>query len=111
MEKGTLFGSNENLLDLIAKRFKALGERSRLKLLFCLLSKEKTVTELVQDSGLSQANVSRHLQMLVNAGILSRRKDRLNVYYKICDDCIPKLCDIMCGSIKKKLRSDAKIFV
>lgn len=102
--------SNEQFLNLIAERFKALGEPSRLKLLICLTNKERTVGELVEASGLSQANVSRHLQTLMKAGILARRKDKLNVYYHIYDTCIPKLCELMCGSLKKQLQTQVKAF-
>jgi len=95
---------------LLADRFKALSDASRLRILACLMEHEKTVSELVEETGLSQANASRHLQTLLKAGILSRRKDRLNVYYSMQDTCIPQLCEIVCGSLKKHLESNARIF-
>ena len=102
--------SNE-AINLIADRFKALSEPSRLKLLVSLSNSEKTVGELVSETGLSQANVSRHLNTLTKAGILGRRKDGLNVYYHICDPCIPQLCDVMCGSLRKYAINNTRLFV
>lgn len=108
--KKPLHQLNDDALDLVAERFKALADPSRLRLLMCISNTEKSVGELVEKTGLSQANVSRHLQTLSRAGLISRRKDKLNVYYQICDSCIPQLCELMCGGLKKKLESGARIF-
>ncbi len=90
-------------LDLIAGRFRVLGEPNRLKLIQALEAGEKSVTELVAATGLTQANASRHLQSLTEAGILARRKDGLNVIYFISDEDIFKLCDLVCAGVQKKL--------
>lgn len=97
-------------LELIASRFRVLGEASRLKLISALQAGEKNVGELVAATGLNQANVSRHLQSLTDAGILFRRKDGLNVIYAIADPSIFDLCDLVCGSMQKRLAEHAKAF-
>lgn len=100
----------EQALELIAARFRVLGEPNRLKLIIALEDGEKNVTELVEASGLTQANVSRHLQTLTGAGILGRRKDGLSVIYSIADPTIFDLCDHVCGSVQKRLAKHAKAF-
>lgn len=85
---------------MIADRFKALGEPARLQLLHCLQDGEQSVNELVEATGLGQANVSKHLQLLASLGFVSRRKEGLYVYYAIADKSVFKLCDIMCGRVE-----------
>lgn len=97
-------------LELIAARFRVLGESSRLKLINALQAGDKNVTELVEATGLNQANVSRHLQSLTDAGILARRKDGLNVIYSIADPSIFDLCDLVCGSVQKRLAEHTRAF-
>ncbi len=97
-------------LELIAARFRVLGEASRLRLIVALEQREKNVTELVAATGLTQANVSRHLQTLADAGILGRRKEGLSVFYSIADPTIFELCDHVCGSVQKRLAQHAKAF-
>lgn len=101
---------SDDALALIAARFKALSEVSRLKLIIALESGDKNVTELVTTTGLTQANVSRHLQHLVDAGILARRKEGLSVIYTIADKGIFKLCDQVCGGIARRLEEQSKVF-
>jgi DNA-binding transcriptional ArsR family regulator len=101
---------SEEALALIAGRFKLLGEGSRLKLIIALEEGEKSVGELVEDTGLTQANVSRHLSALVVGGILSRRKEGLSVYHAIADPEIFDMCESVCGSLQKSLGARAKAF-
>jgi len=97
-------------LGLIASRFKLLGEASRLKLLIALEDGERNVTDLVVATGLTQANVSRHLAALTDGGVLSRRKEGLNVYYEIADPDIFRMCESVCGSLQKTLGARAQVF-
>ena len=97
-------------LELIARRFKALSESSRLKLIQALRPGELSVSDLVGQTGLTQANASRHLQQLVEAGILKRRKEGLNVYYAIADKGIFNLCATVCGSVQKRLERHVQAF-
>ena len=87
------------LLALIAERFKALAEPARLRILNALRRGEMTVSELVEETELGQANVSKHLQMLYSLNFVSRRKDGLYVYYALADKRVLQLCDIMCGRL------------
>ncbi len=86
-----------SLLGQLADRFKALAEPNRLAILSTLFGGELSVGELVDVTGLGQANVSKHLDLLRRYGFVSRRKDGLNVFYKIADRDVFRICDIMCG--------------
>lgn len=90
------------LLDLIAARFKALGEPARLSILNTLRDGEMTVSELLELTGLGQANVSKHLRLLHSLGFVERRKEGLYVYYRLADEDVFQLCDLMCGRIGKE---------
>lgn len=90
------------LIELIAGRFKALGEPARLTLLNALREGEKSVSELMEDTGLGQANVSKHLQLLHSLGFVDRRKEGLYVRYRLSGSDIFKLCDLMCGRVARE---------
>lgn len=92
----------DDALELIAARFRALGEPSRLKLIRALIGGEKSVTQLTELARLTQANTSRHLQTLTDAGILGRRKEGLNVLYFISDNSILGLCQHVCGAVQRR---------
>lgn len=97
---------SDEALELLAGRFKVLAEPMRLKILNALRDGEKTVSELVEETGTGQANVSKHLNLLFRSHMVSRRKDGLNVYYWISDPVIFPLCELMCDSLGSEL--DAK---
>lgn len=99
------FDLDDNALELIAMRFRILGERMRLKLLHALDDREMTVAQLVEATGAGQANVSKHLSVLATAGVVSRRKDGLNTYYRVADDTIFGLCEVVCSSLGEQLAS------
>jgi len=101
---------SDGALELIAHRFKALSESSRLKLIHALESGEMSVSELVEKTGLTQANASRHLQVLIETGILKRRKSGLSVLYTIADQSIFDLCEMVCGSVQQRLARHVKAF-
>jgi ArsR family transcriptional regulator len=88
------------LIDLVAGRFKILAEPMRLRLLHALRTGEKSVGELVEEMGAGQANVSKHLALLHRARLVDRRKEGLNVYYRIADPAIFALCDLVCASLE-----------
>jgi DNA-binding transcriptional ArsR family regulator len=96
------------LLTLIAERFRALSEPARLQILNALRAGEKTVTQLVEETGLGQANVSKHLQVLHGLGFISRRKQGLFVYCTLSDKDVFRLCDIMCSRMETELASRRK---
>ena len=90
---------DDELLELVAERFKVLGEPARLRILQSLRGGELSVGELVETTGLNQANLSKHLQLLHAFDFVSRRKDGLFVYYRLAGDDIFELCHIMCGRL------------
>lgn len=99
------FDFNRDTLKLVSERFKTLAEPMRLELLHALKSGEKTVTELVTETGAGQANVSKHLGLLHRHGWVERRKHGLNVYYRIADPMVFKLCDLVCSSIEAEVET------
>lgn len=97
------------LLVLVADRFRVLGVPARLQILSCLRAGEMTVTELVEKTGLGQANVSKHLQLLHSTGFVDRRKDGLFVNYALADKAIFRLCDTMCGRIDQETKRRGRL--
>jgi DNA-binding transcriptional ArsR family regulator len=93
----------EELVELIARRFRAIGEPLRIRLLDTLRGGEATVNELADAVGASQQNVSKHLTVLADAGILDRRKDGTRVYYAIADEHVLDLCEEVCGSVQTQV--------
>lgn len=98
-------GLSAEALDLVASRFRVLGEPLRLKLLNELRAGEKTVNELVQAAETSQANVSKHLGILMTAGLVNRRKEGVFAYYYIADDLVFELCDLVCARMREELEN------
>lgn len=94
---------------MVARRFAVLAEPMRLRLIQVLLGGEKNVGELVVATKGTQANISRHLQTLTDAHILTRRKVGLQVFYRISDPTIPKLCAVVCGNLGKSLSKRAAL--
>ena len=95
---------------MVAHRFAVLAEPMRLRLLQALFAGEKSVGGLVEATGGTQANVSRHLQTMIRAHVLSRRKEGLQVFYAIADPTIFKLCALVCGGLEKQLAKQADAF-
>lgn len=87
----------------MAKCFKALAEPARLLLVFALAGRERTVSELVLDTALSQANVSKHLQVLHTVGCVKRRKVGLYVHYSLANLSYMALCEQMYENIDHQL--------
>ena len=98
------------LVGLVAERFKALGEPARLEILNALRTGEMTVSELVERTGLGQANVSKHLQFLHRADFVKRRKEGVFIYYALADKDVFTLCDLMCGRIERAMTGRRKVF-
>ena len=90
------------MLALVAKRFRTLGEPFRLRLLQQLEAREKTVNELVEALDGNQPNVSKHLALLHDAGLVSRRRDGTSVLYRISDPVVFKLCELVCSNEAEK---------
>ncbi len=93
----------EALVDLIARRFHVLGEPMRIRLLDDLRDGEATVHQIAEGVGASQQNVSKHLHVLHEAGILARRKDGTQIFYRVVDEGVFELCESVCGSVQRQV--------
>ena len=93
----------EDLAELIARRFRAIAEPMRVRVLDLLRDGEASVNELAAQLGASQQNVSKHLAVLADVGIVGRRKDGNHVYYRIVDEGVLGLCEQVCGSVQAQL--------
>src|SRR5262249_21323330 len=93
----------DQLVELIAARFRVIGEPMRIRLLDRLREGEASVNELTEALGGSQQNVSKHLGVLAQAGIVGRRKDGNHVYYRVVDEGVFALCEHVCGSLQRQL--------
>jgi len=93
----------DDLVELIARRLRAMGEPMRIRLLDRLRDGEETVGDLSAALGASQQNVSKHLAVLADVGILGRRRDGNRVYYRIVDEGVLTLCEDVCGSLRQQL--------
>lgn len=90
--------------------FKVLAEPLRLRLLNAMYDGERTVMQLVAATGGNQANVSKHLKVLLDAGLVARRKDGTNAHYGIADPIVFNLCESVCDRQQAFLASRASMF-
>lgn len=93
----------EPLVDLIAQRFRVIGDPMRIRLLDHLRETSATVGELTSALSASQQNVSKHLGVLHQAGIVSRTKEGTAVRYAIVDDSVFAICELACGGLRQQL--------
>jgi DNA-binding transcriptional ArsR family regulator len=89
------------LIELIAQRFRCLAEPMRIALLDRLRDGEATDSELTEATGASQQNVSKHLGVLLAAGIVSRTKRGTSSVYAIADEGVFELCEQVCGGLRR----------
>lgn len=97
------------LVELVAHRFRLIGEPMRIRLLDRLRDGEASVGELADALGASQQNVSKHLGVLNQAGIIGRRKEGNRVLYEIADPSVFTLCEIVCGGLQQQASELAQI--
>ncbi len=102
--------TDSEFLAPVAEYFKVLSEISRLQILSCLKSGAMNVSEIGTETGLGQANLSKHLKVLTQAGILSRKPQGVSVYYEIGDPLIFELCELVCDRIYERMQEQAKQF-
>jgi ArsR family transcriptional regulator len=96
---------SDDLADLIARRFRAIGEPLRVRMLDLLRDGELSVNELAERLDAGQQNVSKHLGLLADAGIVARRKEGTRAYYRVADEGVFALCEQVCGSLQSQLSS------
>jgi ArsR family transcriptional regulator len=95
-------------LEAVARRFRLLGEPARLDLLNALHGEgERSVGELVDATGQRQANVSKHLKRMAEAGLLTRSKEGVHVYYALDDPTLAALCQLVRARLAGELPADA----
>jgi DNA-binding transcriptional ArsR family regulator len=100
----------EEVVQQVAEYFSILSEPMRLKILNLLRDGEKCVQELVEATETSQANVSKHLKVMLQAGILSRRTEGTSAYYRVEDPLIFDLCNLVCDRLATRIEQQARHF-
>ena len=94
----------DSMIEIIARRFRLLGEPLRLRLLHLLQCREYTVNELAEAIHANQSNVSRHLGALHEGGILSRRREGNSIHYSVTDPVVAELCRVVCDRAMEEAR-------
>lgn len=97
------------VVELVARRFRVLGEPMRIRILERLRSGDATVQELTESLSASQQNVSKHLNILLDAGLVSRRKEGTSAVYGIADLSVYDLCETVCGSLARQFSDLANL--
>ena len=96
----------EPLLEEAARRFALLGDPTRLRLLSLLHAEgELTTGALADRAGLAMTNVSQHLARLMAAGLVSKRRVGIHAHYRIADDTLGELCELVCSSLRSRART------
>jgi len=97
------------LLEHVARRFRVLGDASRLAIVrFLLTTGEANVGEVVDALAMSQANVSKHLRTLLDAGVLTRRQEGTSAFYSVSDASVEQVCSIVCDRIQAQARRELR---
>ncbi len=91
------------LVDQIAARFRALADPTRVRILDLLRERERSVSELVDELGGTQQNVSKHLSTLHREGIVGRRRDGNRAIYWIADESVLDICEHVCGAVERRV--------
>src|SRR5687768_8634216 len=97
-------------LEHVAGFFKVLSETLRLKIMHALCVCERTVAQLMESTAGNQGNVSKQLRVLLEAGLLARRKEGTNAYYRVIDPVVFNLCDAVRERQTEYLASRAQLF-
>jgi DNA-binding transcriptional ArsR family regulator len=106
-------GLSPEALSQVATYFQALSEPTRLQILNLLRTGERNVGDLARACGYTSANISRHLSLLMQHGLVARESRGTSVYYRIADESVYALCDLVCGNIARQLErsvNDRKAF-
>ncbi len=98
---------SDELLQRVADRLKTMGNPLRLRILHLLEERELTVGEILEHVETTQANVSKHLTSLRVAGLVTSRREGMNVYYGIADPIVFVICRTMCDAILRKVNHEA----
>lgn len=91
------------VFDAVAAYFTMLAEPARLKIMHAICEGERTVNQIVGDTGITQSTVSRHLGLLYRHGVVERRRDGTQIYYRVADQTMPELCRTVCTRIARSM--------
>ncbi|MFM9979318.1 MAG: ArsR/SmtB family transcription factor [Burkholderiales bacterium] len=100
------------VFDAVASYFSVLSEPTRLRIMHAICETEKSVSQIVEEIGSTQTNASRHLSLMYRSGVLARRKEGSQVYYRVADASMVEICRTVCNQIagsmdeKKPLRRE-----
>ncbi len=97
------------LIEEAARRFGLLADPTRLRILHQLMEGEASPSVIAQHSGLSLPNVSQHLSRLAAAGLVARRRDGVNVYYRVDDPTLATLCELVCAGVRSRAAALANV--
>jgi len=95
----------DDVFDSVARYFSLLAEPTRLKILHTICHDERSVSSIVAATGATQTNVSRHLSLMHQAGVVSRRRDGSSVFYKVLDPEFAEICRNVCTRIADRIES------
>jgi len=99
----------DEVLIFMAGKFRMLSDPTRLSILRTLIENgERNVGQVVTETGGSQANISKHLKQLAEAGLVARRKEGLNVLYRLDDPVVEKICELVCETILNDLEAQVR---
>lgn len=91
------------VFEAVARYFSILAEPARLRILHSICQAEKSVGQIVEESGMTQTNVSRHLNMMYQAGALKRRREGAMVFYSVADAALTEVCRTVCIRVSAEL--------
>lgn len=110
MSKKSRRAMSAEALQLVAARFKVLSDPMRLRILQTLEDGEMSVTAITEAVASTQPNVSKHLKMLQDAGLVARRQEGNVVYCYISDESVFQLCEVVCHSLQERFEAHANVF-
>lgn len=87
------------VFESVSRYFSLLSEPMRLRILHTICERERSVSEIVHETGANQTNISRHLNFMHRAGVLTRRKDGVFIYYGVADTALTEICRTVCVHI------------
>ena len=99
---------SEELFEPVAERLRILADPTRLRILNLLRESESCVLEIVRRVGASQPNVSRHLALLLRAGIVTKRQEGRRVHYRVLDPFVERICEAICGSLEAHVQRQVR---
>jgi len=99
----------DRVFDVVARYFSLLSDRTRLKILNAICNAEQPVGAIVAMTGASQTNVSRHLALMHQAGVVIRRRDGTTIYYKVADPEMVEICRAVCVRIAGRIEAGAPL--